>query len=193
MAEPTLEEIMKKDGAVDNNPTSETESDGLSFGKLEVGGIITDARGNSWQVPADNVEDKDDLYAADFYSNVPAELSGVFKLVGVPTKEVSKWTARQFVPVFKSELGITEELRRFAGDSTDSIHTVGDMTIMKIPHVLYDRRQAKKHKETKRRLDTVEPTAEMIENAKKNPGVMTRVERSISQSGGPQERLGGDD
>lgn len=71
-------------------------------------------------------------------------------------------------------------MERFTGKATDSLHTVGDMTIMKIPKFLNEKRQASKHRETKRRLAAVEPTAAMVEKARKT-GVMTSVTRKISQ------------
>ena len=187
----TQEDVDKMEAAAPsgNNPSGIPTADGaLEFNKIEAGGIIKDAFGNTWQVPAQNVEDYDDLYAPDFYASVPKELSDVFQLVGVPTTKIRDWTQKGYVPVHQSELGITQEMRRFSGEPTDSIHTIGDLTIMKIPKVIHERRQALKIKETKRRLESVEPTAEMKAKAAAS-GIMTKVERKMSQSGGPQDSL----
>jgi hypothetical protein len=194
----TMEEILdgKSQEDIDKleaaEPTVNTPAgipgEALEFSKIEAGGIIKDKFGNEWQVPADNVEDFDDLHAPDFYANLPKELTDTFALVGVPTAKIKDWMQRQYVPVHQSEIGLTEDMRRFAGSPTDSVHTIGDLTLMKIPKVIHERRQALKAKETKRRLDAIEPTAEMIKKAESS-GIMTRVERKISQTTGPQDSI----
>jgi len=171
-----------------NTPTTGIPGDALEFSKIEAGGIIKDNFGNEWQVPANNVEDYDDLHAPDFYANLPKELTDVFDVVGVPTAKIKDWMQRRFAPVFQSEIGLSEEMRRFAGSPVDSVHTIGDMTLMKIPKVLNARRQNAKIKETKRRLDSIEPTAEMIKKAEAS-GIMTKVERKMAQTQGPQDSL----
>lgn len=150
-------------------------SDGLEIKELEVAGVITDRYGHVWQVPADNVDDLDDLYAGEPYK-VPPELSDVFHVQLIPLKRLKEYQARNFVPVTLEEMAIPDELLK-DGTPLDRFHVVGDSILVKIPKIIKDRIDAKKIKEVKERLKEVEPTKEMIQRAQQS-GFMTRIEKS---------------
>lgn len=69
-----------------SNSTPQSLDEGLKIQRsLEVGGVIQDSHGNTWAVPAENVEDFDDLYDVDPYAGVVDTLRKDFDIVGVAT------------------------------------------------------------------------------------------------------------
>lgn len=192
LAGKTQEDIDREEAVLEEAVSGAAESQGSNSipqsldegfeiqNSLEVGGVIQDSHGNTWAVPSDNVEDYDDLHPEDPYGKISEKVREVFDLVGVPTKDLRDWMGQGYAPVYQDELQIPEQMKRFTGAATDSLHTIGDLTLMKIPKVINAKRQEAKHRETKRRLAAVEPTAEMREKANKS-GVMTAISRKISQ------------
>ena len=175
------------------NSASESEPEGLDIRELEVGGVkiegetIEDALGNKWQVPGDNVSDLDDLYAGDVYK-IPSAMSEVFHVQMIRKDQLQEYLMRRFVPVTLKELGLPEELLK-TGHPLDSYHVVGDAIMVKIPHVINNRIQENKVKETKRRLMDLEPTPEIIKKAGIDSGMM--VEHRIGFTGAdPTKRPG---
>jgi hypothetical protein len=167
----------------------------LEFKKIEVSGIaiegetISDGLGNTWQVPALNTEDFDDLYAGDVYK-VPKSILDVFHVQMVPVSRLTEYRMRQFVPVTLNELGIPAELALTSGSPLDGYHVVGDSVMVKIPRVIFDRIQERKNKEARRRREEMEPTKEMIRKAEES-GIMSRVTRQTSATlVDPNNRLG---
>lgn len=175
----SLSDILEGEEKADNLVDLTPSEDGIEVGEIEVAGVVRDKYGNTWQVPADNVEDYDDLYAPEAYAKLPDELTKVFHVQGVPQKQIQEYMARGFVPVRQEEVGIPAEARRMTGQPLDGYHVVGDMVLVKIPHAINDRIQAAKVRETKRRLTAIEPTADMVKKSAES-GVATKMERTRS-------------
>jgi hypothetical protein len=155
--------------------TTEEVAGAVEAKTLEVAGVITDDQGHTWQVPGDNVEDFDDLYAGEVY-NIPNELTQKFHYQLVPHAKMRDYAQRRFVPVTLEELSIPAEFKANTGQPLDSYHNVGDCILMKIPRVIHERLQARKIKEVKRRLREMEPTEAMLQRAKQS-GIIMKVER----------------
>lgn len=170
--------------------TAAAEGLDLSGKKLEVAGVVTDEYGNTWQVPADNVEDLNDLYAGNTYK-LPEKLTSKFHVQLIPISRLQEYVARKFVPVKLEEVGIPKEFAPTTGKPLDSYHVVGDSILVKIPLEVFERLNARKIKEAKDRLAQLEPTKEMMERTA-NSGIITRVEReqSINYYRDPSQRPG---
>lgn len=192
MSEQTLEELLGSGQPSPNEVVNgaakadeyevkpeETSAKPVEGKTLEVGGVmIEDGLGNTWQVPAGNTEDLDDLYAGNVYK-FPESLTKDFHVQLIPITRLREYVARKFVPVRLSEVGIPQELQATTGQPLDSFHTVGDSILVKIPRVIFDRINAAKVKEVKDRLAQLEPTEEMKKKAQQS-GVVLRVERKQS-------------
>jgi len=169
------EEVITNTG--EQPPVLDDDDNSVELSQLEVAGVVRDKYGNTWQVPADNVEDFDDLYAPDAYAKLPDAITKDFHVQGVPMKRVQEYMSKGFIPLRLEEVGIPAEARRMTGQPLDGYHVVGDMVLMKIPHKLAQRIQLAVVKETKRRLASIEPTADMVRKSAAS-GVATKVERT---------------
>lgn len=184
--------------STEDNNTDPVDPANPSFAKaklVEVGGVLMDEQGNTWQVPGGNVEDLDDLYAGDVYKlprgytgdinykpkagEIPAE--SMFFVQIVPIARHREFLTRGFALMKLTELGIPEELANTSGSPLDSYHVVGDTVMVKIPLLIARRLHERKIKEVKERLKEVEPTQEMMRKAQLD-GVMTRFERKTDAS-----------
>lgn len=143
---------------------------------LEVAGMIRDDYGNEWQVPGDNVQDLDDLYAGDVYK-IPDSLSAKFFVQMIRVDELKEYMLRKFVPVLQEELEIPKSMIKDMGNPLDRYHVVGDAIMVKIPHEIRNRLEDRKVRTVKRRLMDLEPTAEMMKKAGIDSGMM--VEHKI--------------
>lgn len=150
--------------------------EGLEIQGLEVGGVklegetISDALGNTWQVPGDNVSDLDDLYAGDVYK-IPKSITDVFHVQMIRKDQLQEYLMRRFVPITLKELGLPADLLK-TGHPLDSYHVVGDSIMVKIPHAINNRIQEAKTRETKQRLLDMEATPETIKHAGVDSGMM---------------------
>ena len=208
MADKTLEEILNDPTDSPNNPSEDEKApeepndapppnseEGVEFGIVEVGGVLRDKFGNTWQVPGGNVEDIADLYKGNVYQaprgftfdvsykhdprvkghDIPEAQMLYLQLV--PTARIREYTSRGFVPVLLSEVGVPEEFANTSGSPLDKYHCIGDAVLVKIPLLIARAIKQASINETKRRLKEIEPTKEMMEKARLD-GVATKIEQS---------------
>lgn len=171
--------IQEEPPVVDVGANSEVgldSNEGLTFNTLEVGGVkiegetIEDGLGNTWQVPGGNVDDLDDLYAGDVYK-IPAEITDKFHVQLIRKDQLQEYLMRQFVPITLKELKLPVELLK-TGSPLDGYHVVGDAILMKIPHAINNRIQARKEKEVRDRLMALEPDEAQMKKAGIDAGLM---------------------
>lgn len=176
-----------------NEENGQEVNSGVEFSSLEVGGVkiegktITDALGQTWQVPGDNVSDLDDLYAGNVYK-IPESITKDFWVQMIRVDQLKEYMMRGFRPVQLKELGIPEELLK-TGSPLDSYHVVGDSILMKIPHAIRDRIEAAKEKETRDRLLAMEPTEEMMKRAGVDHGMDIQHRLGFTKAD-PRARMG---
>lgn len=166
------------ESGTNNESTLKVDDDGIEVDSLEVAGVIRDKYGNTWQVPGDNVEDLDDLYAGDIYK-IPPEMEKDFHVQMIAISELKAYALRHFVPVLQEELGIPAHLIKDMGSPLDKYHCVGDAIMVKIPRVIHERIKAMETKEVKERLINMEPTQEMLKKANRD-GIMMSYEHKTS-------------
>lgn len=153
-----MDELKVEDGAV------EVE-------EVAVTGVIVDKYGNKWSIPAEELEDLDDLGAAGPLEKLKYDPNFHYQLERADRVVFKKMEG--LVTVTRDELGIPEELVSEYGKPTSDIFQFGDGVMMKIPKVLADRRQKHKDAVAKAVRDAAEPTKAMLRRSKDRQAALT--------------------
>lgn len=177
------------EGGTNNDAIVDPTDDGIEIASLEVAGVIRDEYGNTWQVPGDNVEDLDDLYAGDIYK-IPAAMEEKFHVQMIAISELKAYALRHFVPVLQEELGIPKELIKDMGSPLDKYHCVGDAIMVKIPRVIHDRIKELEVRETKERLIQMNPTQAMLKKGSRDGIIMSYEHKTSVNLADPNNRQG---
>lgn len=116
---------------IKTNPDGSVEAD-----RIQVPGIIKDAYGEEWAVPADEL-------AYDELLTDPLKLPKKdpnFHYQFVREDQVTAKATEGFKPVRREEVGVQNIITRDVGSPLADYHQVHDLLLMKIPKVLADRR-----------------------------------------------------
>lgn len=161
---------------------------------ISVAGVITDKFGNTWQVPAEDVDDLDDLGAINPFEKMRFDPNFHYQLVGVQHIDVKRMEG--LVPVLKEEVGLPAELTSEYGKPTSNIVQFMDAVLCKIPKVLADRRRAARVREAQRALEGIEPTDAQLARARRpgapelrsNKASMAKLDRAADGAPAQVER-----
>lgn len=164
--EESEEEDVQKQGQKEEIPDGgdavreeETQEQVVECETLEVAGEISDGLGNTWQIPADGLDDPYDLGSVNPFEHLRLDPRFHYQLVR--NDKVSVKRLEQFVPVTKDEVGLMSELDVEYGTPQSTVVTYLDSTLMKIPKVLAKRRRDARTREAQRVVEDTEPTAQM--------------------------------
>lgn len=145
--------------------TNEQEQDVVEASVVEVAGIIKDDQGHEWAIPADNVDDLDDLGSPGLFGHM--KFDPRFHYQTEHQDKVSSKMTEGFVPVTRKEVGLPDLITMDYGKPvTDIVHLM-DTVLLKIPKVLADRKQARKLRTAQEVVSATEPTEEMLSRAKR--------------------------
>lgn len=180
----------------DEKEETSTPSDpnAVEVDSISVAGVITDKYGNTWQVPADDVDDLDDLGAINPFERMTFDPAFHYQLVGVQHLDVKRMEG--LVPVLKEEVGLPAELISEYGKPTSSVVQFMDAVLCKIPKKLADRRRAARVKEAQRALEGIEPTEAQLGRARRpgapemrsNKASMAKLDRAADGAPAQVER-----
>ena len=139
------------------------EEGAVEVEELEVAGVIRDKKGQTWAVPAGNVEDLNDLFMSDS-AYIPNPEPG-FQYCTCPDKRLAEFRLKGWREVSQSEIGVPLIEKDQYGAPIDTLHRVGMDVLMKMPTVLWERQQAIKAKKAQAELDVMEPSADAVRKA----------------------------
>jgi len=137
----------------------------LEASEIETAGIVTDELGNVWTLPTD-LELGEDIDFAYSPLDLPKK-DPRFHYQFVKTDKELAWAiSERFVPVRRSEVGLYKlnDANRKLGDygvnpnsDENPVHTVGDLTLVKIPMQFREMRLKRAHEEADRVKASIEP------------------------------------
>jgi len=168
--------------AVDHGPydPERKDEDVLHVEEVAVAGVIIDDQGNRWSIPAEDVEDRYDLGSTNPFQNLKYDPRFHYQLVR--NDRVAAKQMEQFVPVTKAEVKMPEDVSKDFGSSPGSIVQHLDCTMMKIPMVIRDRRQAARVREAQRVKEQTEPTPAMLARRARQDGPEIKSSKKTSRT-----------
>jgi hypothetical protein len=167
-------------------------SGGIDASTIQVGGVVRDAQGHEWLVPADETEDLGDLKVNPFGE---LTLDPAFHYQTCRIDEVSAKLSEGFVLVTRDEVGLPsiKNLEREFGMAESTYVRLHDGVLIKLPKILADRKQAKKARLAQAVVDSTEPTEEMLARARRSNSPLMRsaaeIEDKLKQKGPFEKRL----
>ena len=134
--------------------------------EISTAGIVKDDFGNTWTLPNDPELGED--YSAEYSPVALPKTDPRFHYQFERTDRLGWAIADQFVPVRRSEVGLVglndsdNKLREYGvhtEGSEDPIHSIGDLTLVKIPKELRQARLARAKREAEAAKASIEPPA----------------------------------
>jgi len=143
---------------------SKTNSEGdVEAAEIATAGLVTDDFGNSWTLPVDAELGED--YSAEYSPIALPHTDPRFHYQFERSDRIGWAVSEQFVPVRRSEVGLNgitdanSKLKEYGvhADDGDCVHTVGDLTLVKIPKEIRAARLARAKREADAAKASIEP------------------------------------
>lgn len=143
--------------------------------ELQVGGILTDAEGNTWAVPADGTEDLSDLGAPGPMDLPKDKMDPRFHYQWIRLDQWPHYQSRQFARVTEKEMGRLHLMEAQYGQSPTTYMEYCGTMLVKCPKFIAERIERDKEHARLLALDGTQPTEQMLESARRG----AIIERTI--------------
>lgn len=133
---------------------------------IEAAGVVIDSEGHKWVIPAENVDDYDDLNSTNPFGKLTFD--DRFDYHTEHQDRVAQKMTEGFVPCTRKEMGMPPAFEIDGARPTTPLVHVMDTVMLKIPKELAARRRRAKVRIAQEQVAGTEPSDEMLARAKRN-------------------------